>query len=41
MTKLYEIIEAIQKKANPALAMSWDNVGLQIGSENKEVKKVL
>lgn len=41
MAKVKEIISAIHKVANPQLAMSWDNVGLQIGAAEQEVNKVL
>ncbi len=39
--KLYEIIRVIEKYAPPALAESYDNVGLLLGDKNREVSSVL
>jgi len=36
-----EIIKAMNRLAPPYLAEKWDNIGLQFGSSNKEVKNVL
>lgn len=38
--KVYEIAELIEKTAPKNLAYEWDNVGLLVGDENKEIKKV-
>lgn len=39
--KSHDIIRALNEIAPPHLAEAWDNVGLQVGSLNKEVKIVL
>lgn len=39
--KAFQIAEIIEKIAPTELAEEWDNVGLLIGSKNKEVKKIL
>lgn len=39
--KASEIFGCIEKIAPRNLAESWDNVGLQIGSYNQQVSKVL
>lgn len=36
-----EIVSYLQKNVHPRLAFDWDNVGLQIGDGNQEVKKIL
>jgi len=41
MAKAYEIIAHMDKMAPPFLAEDWDNVGLLVGSKEKEVKSVL
>lgn len=39
--KLNDFITVMEAFAPPALAMEYDNVGLLIGSENQEIRKVL
>ena len=39
--KLRDIIGELKTKYNPRMAEDWDNVGLLIGDENKEIKKIL
>ncbi len=39
--KLYEIIETIENALPKKYAMSWDNVGLMIGSLEKDIQKVM
>ena len=39
--KLRDLIEKIEKKYPLFLAESWDNVGLMIGDENQQIKKIL
>ena len=41
MTIAQEIFDCLDALAAPALAMDWDNSGLQIGSRSKPVQKVL
>ena len=36
-----DVVNAIEKLAPPELAEHWDNVGLLIGDENRECKKIL
>ena len=38
--KLIDIIEALDALAPPALAMDWDNPGLQVGRRDSEITKV-
>ena len=38
--KVYEIAELIEKTAPKNLAYEWDNVGILVGDNNKEVKKI-
>lgn len=35
-----EIIDVLEERWNPSYAMSWDNVGLLVGRQEKEVKKI-
>ena len=35
-----EIMDALEKRWNPSYAMAWDNVGLLVGREEKEIKKI-
>ena len=37
--KLRDIIGELKTRYNPKMAEDWDNVGLLIGDENKEIKK--
>ena len=39
--KLRDIIGEWKTRYNPKMAEDWDNVGLLIGDENKEIKKML
>jgi len=39
--KIIEIIKHINNLADPGLAMSWDNIGLQIGLPESEAEKIL
>ncbi len=39
--RVKEIVKMIESMAPKEYAMEWDNVGIQIGSENKEVKHIL
>lgn len=39
--KLKEIIEKIEAHFSPQNAMEWDNVGLLLGDESSEIKKVI
>lgn len=39
--KLSEIINGLEKIAPKSLAEAWDNVGLQMGSSNQEIRKIL
>ncbi len=39
--KVMDVLNLIHSFANPALAYKWDNVGLQLGSGEQPVKKVL
>ncbi len=39
--KLKKIISEIENIAPPALALDWDNTGLLIGDEQKQIKKIL
>ena len=39
--KAYEIAKLLEKEFPPAIAEEWDNVGILIGREEKEVKKAL
>ena len=39
--KCHEIIEKLEKCYPPMYAMEWDNIGLLVGDEDAEVKKVL
>ncbi len=41
MIKVKEIVKILNDKANPGLAEEWDNPGLQVGSMDWDVKKVL
>ena len=41
MTTTQEIFEVLDGLAPPALAMDWDNCGLQVGSRNRAVNRVL
>lgn len=41
MITVSDIVSHLHKIANPGLAFDWDNVGLQIGSPQQEVKKIL
>lgn len=41
MLKSNEVANVIRRKAPEFLAESWDNVGMQLGSREKEVEKVL
>jgi len=36
-----DVIKFLEEKFPPSLAYDWDNVGLQIGDTNREVKKVM
>lgn len=40
-TKANEIIQIMERWAPEAWAFDWDNVGLQVGSKNKQVSKVM
>ena len=35
-----EIMDALEKRWNPSYAMAWDNVGLLVGREEKEISKI-
>ena len=35
-----EIMEKLEERWNPSYALEWDNVGLLVGREDKEIKKV-
>ena len=35
-----QVVEALEELAPPALAMEWDNPGLQVGRRDSEVKRV-
>ncbi len=39
--KLYKIIEVLEKAFPTECACEWDNVGLLVGDENRDIKKVL
>lgn len=39
--KCKDIISILEKKWPPAYALSWDNVGLLVGSQEREVKRIL
>lgn len=39
--KVKDILEKIEAFAPPSLAYSWDNVGLLVGSGEREIKKIL
>ncbi|MCK4696337.1 MAG: Nif3-like dinuclear metal center hexameric protein, partial [Candidatus Cloacimonetes bacterium] len=39
--KVKDIVVHIHRIANPGLALEWDNVGLQIGYAEQEVRKIL
>lgn len=41
MLKLDSIIELLEQAAPPALAESWDNVGLLVGDRTREVKRLM
>jgi len=41
MLRVKDIVNLLEQQANPGLAMSWDNVGLQIGSSDNRVGSVL
>lgn len=41
MTLVYDIVNFIHKKASPALAMPWDNVGLLVGNKSASVERAL
>ena len=41
MITVSDIVSHLHKIANPGLAFDWDNVGLQIGNPEQEVKKLL
>lgn len=38
---LKDIIQVMEAIADPSLAFSWDNVGLQLGDEDAEIQKIL
>ncbi|MBS6195630.1 MAG: Nif3-like dinuclear metal center hexameric protein [Clostridiales bacterium] len=38
--KCKDILEKLEERWNPAYAMEWDNVGLLVGREDKEIHKV-
>lgn len=40
-TRLKQVADAIEKIAPLALAQDWDNVGLLVGDENKNIKNIL
>ena len=35
-----EIMDALEERWNPSYAMAWDNVGLLVGREEKEINKI-
>ena len=35
-----EIMEKLEERWNPSYALEWDNVGLLVGREEKEIKKI-
>ena len=35
-----KIMDALEERWNPSYAMAWDNVGLLVGREEKEIKNL-
>ena len=35
-----EIMRKLEERWNPSYALEWDNVGLLVGREEKEIKKI-
>ncbi len=39
--KCSDVIQALEERWNPSFALEWDNVGLLVGREDKEVNRIL
>ena len=35
-----EVMRKLEERWNPSYALEWDNVGLLVGREEKEIKKI-
>ena len=40
MMRCREILDRLEERWNPSFALSWDNVGLLVGKEEKEIGKI-